>query len=384
VEKVGKWADVKEFDKGLPKLINTDIEQKTRDISVSVIKKILQSILKNRQIKTPDVLEKIHTYFKRTDWFATDHFKILNSEKNHIAFERSIAHSFPVIAREWHPTKNDPLIPEFFTPGSNRKVWWKCLKGEDHEWKSTIANRIQGKGCPICSNQKITGSNSLLALNPKLASEWHPTKNDKLKPNMLGAGSNQKVWWLCSKNENHEWQAVIVNRNNGGGCPICKNKKIIKETSLGVLYPKIAVEWHPTKNRLLTPFDVGPGAHKKAWWKCPKGDEHIWETSIRTRIRGYKCAVCTNKIIVKSNCLATLNPGLAKEWHPNKNNSLNPFNVGIGTNKKVWWKCKQGHEWQSLIYNRTKRGAGCPKCKGKRISQSLKKHKKSPGQLDLI
>jgi DNA-directed RNA polymerase subunit RPC12/RpoP len=38
--------------------------------------------------------------------------------------------------------------------------------------------------------------------------------------------------------------------------------------------------------------------------------------------------------------------------------------VTHGSNKKVWWKCKKGHEWQSMILSRSK-GNGCPYCSGR-------------------
>lgn len=39
--------------------------------------------------------------------------------------------------------------------------------------------------------------------------------------------------------------------------------------------------------------------------------------------------------------------------------------------KKVWWKCKNNHEWKASIGSRT-RGRGCPHCT-KRISKGCKK-----------
>ena len=36
-----------------------------------------------------------------------------------------------------------------------------------------------------------------------------------------------------------------------------------------------------------------------------------------------------------------------------------------GNTKKVWWKCKNNHEWQSSPNNRM-RGSGCPVCKNKK------------------
>jgi hypothetical protein len=59
--------------------------------------------------------------------------------------------------------------------------------------------------------------------------------------------------------------------------------------------------------------------------------------------------------------LATTNPKLAAEWHPTKNGDLTPSSVMSGSNKKVWWKCGEGHEWQAVISSRSK-GAGCKEC----------------------
>jgi hypothetical protein len=50
--------------------------------------------------------------------------------------------------------------------------------------------------------------------------------------------------------------------------------KVTKANSLATLFPKLAKEWHPTKNAPLTPADVFPGTHKKFWWKCKGG--RVW------------------------------------------------------------------------------------------------------------
>lgn len=34
----------------------------------------------------------------------------------------------PELAEEWHPYKNGELTPFDVTPGSNKKVWWRCKK----------------------------------------------------------------------------------------------------------------------------------------------------------------------------------------------------------------------------------------------------------------
>ena len=49
--------------------------------------------------------------------------------------------------------------------------------------------------------------------------EWHPTKNKQLAPEKVTHGSGKKVWWLCSNN--HEYNATILHRAHGTGCPKC-------------------------------------------------------------------------------------------------------------------------------------------------------------------
>ena len=118
---------------------------------------------------------------------------------------KSLSIENPELAKEWHPTKNGKLTPNDVTPGSGRKVWWICNKG--HEWMALIGDRSNGNNCPYCSGHRVCKDNCLATLNPKLSQEWHPTKNGKLTPNDVMAGSIKKVWWICNKG--HEWEAKI-------------------------------------------------------------------------------------------------------------------------------------------------------------------------------
>ena len=59
---------------------------------------------------------------------------------------KSLAEVNPELAKEWHPTKNEELTPFDVTSKNGIKVWWKCDKGNDHEWESSVANRSNGNG----------------------------------------------------------------------------------------------------------------------------------------------------------------------------------------------------------------------------------------------
>ena len=283
----------------------------------------------------------------------------------------SLAEINPELAKQWHPTKNGDLTPYDVTPGTQKKVWWKCPKGADHEWDAVVADRNNGIGCAVCSNYKVVNSNCLATLNPQLAKEWHPTKNGKLTPKDVHPGSARKVWWKCPNGEDHEWKTVIYSRTGGKGCPICDGKKVVLSNCLATLNPELAKQWHPTKNGKLTPYDVGAGSGKVVWWKCPEGEDHEWKNTVHSRSSGLGCPICSNQKVVLSNCLATLNPELAKQWHPTKNGKLTPYDVGAGSGKVVWWKCPEGedHEWRGTVGHRNK-GKGCPICIGRKVVRS--------------
>ena len=57
--------------------------------------------------------------------------------------------SNPLIAKQWHSTKNADLKPENVLAGTSRKIWWRCDKG--HEWETKCSDRNFGYGCPSCS-----------------------------------------------------------------------------------------------------------------------------------------------------------------------------------------------------------------------------------------
>ena len=394
----------------------------------------------------------------------------------------------PTLAKEWNYEKNGNAKPEHFTESSSKKVWWKCSKG--HEWQATINHRNNGRGCPICNSERNTSlpeyailyylkkhglevihsyremgyeldiyipskkvaieydgylwhknkakidlkknqkckkdgiklyrireglpslndssidfivqkgqknlseilkrvlseiielcididlerdsiaianlreytekESSLLLSNPNLAKEWNCEKNGNLKPEHFTKNSGKKVWWKCS--EGHEWQATIDHRNKGRGCPYCSSRKVLKGyNDLETVNPTLAKDWHYDKNNGLTPADVMPNSNKKVWWKCSEG--HEWQARIIERNRGNSCPYCSGRYAVKGeNDLQTVNPSLAKEWNYEKNDGLTPMDVLPNSNKKVWWKCSEGHEWQARIADRNK-GRGCPICR---------------------
>ncbi len=298
-----------------------------------------------------------------------------------------LATQFPELIKEWHPTKNGDIKPSEILPQSSINVWWflpyddpRTGKHFDFEWQTPLQNRtVRNYGCPFLNNSKVwKGYNDLKTLYPEIAQEWHPTKNENLKPDEVLYGSNQKVWWYLpyddprtGKHFNFEWVAPIIDRTARKlGCPFLTSHQVFEGfNDLATLKPELAAEWNYEKNGLLIPENVTQSSGKKVWWKCKQG--HEWQAVITSRSNGNGCPFCSRLRTLKGyNDLATLYPELAKEWHPTKNGHLKPTDISVSNSKKVWWLGKCGHEWQAVVGNRTK-GVGCPICAGQLVQPGI-------------
>ena len=67
------------------------------------------------------------------------------------------------------------------------------------------------------------------------------------------------------------------------------------------------------------------------------------------------------------NDLATLFPDIAAQWDTERNGSLRPDQVTSFSNRRVWWRCTLGHEWQAVVAARVVENSGCPYCAGRRV-----------------
>lgn len=283
--------------------------------------------------------------------------------------KKSLSALFPAIAAEWITKRNEQLSPETVTAFSGKVVWWRCSRNKKHEWQSTVKFRTTGDGsCPHCKQ----ASETLSIKSPEIAELWHPGRNGKKAPHSVSAYSSEVVWWKCRKNQKHVWSNEIKEQaRTGPVCPLCPKVSAVRTKSVAQMNRAIAKQWHPTKNEGLRPEDIGAGSDRKVWWKCTEGPDHEWQATIfqRTHLKT-ACPFCSNRRASITNCLKTLYPKVAQQWHPTKNGDAKPRMVLAESSKKFWWKCKSGHVWQARIQDRTVRGTGCLKCHRLGISQS--------------
>lgn len=247
-------------------------------------------------------------------------------------------------------------------------VIWRDVYG--HQWAATISNRLYlGQGCPFCAGKRVlAGYNDLTTTYPKLALQWHPTRNGTLTPKEVSAGSGKNVWWVCD--EKHEWKAPVARRaKKQSGCPVCLNRiQLAGYNDLATFYPRLAAQWHPTCNGTLTPSNIYVSSNQKVWWMCEYG--HEWKASVQKRCQGQNCPVCSNRVVQQGvNDVSTTHPYLISQLHPTKNRkTLEEVTAGSGV--KMVWVCARNHQWSATVKDRALLNHGCPSCSSFSRSQA--------------
>ena len=198
---------------------------------------------------------------------------------------------------------------------------------------------------------------------PELAKEWDEDRNaaNGLFINDIAPGSGKMAWWVCA--QGHSYQRTPYDRcKRNLGCPYCSHRRLLEGfNDFATEYPDLLKEWDYRRNNKLGiyPNRISVGFREKVWWVCPNG--HSYYSVIHPRTHGVGCPYCSGRSVLKGfNDIATTNPEILSEWDYEKN-KIKPTEVSRGYSKNVYWLCKKGHSYESLVINRIK-GCGCPYC----------------------
>ena len=268
-----------------------------------------------------------------------------------------LASKYPDVAEQAHGWD-----PRAVVATTHKKFEWICEAG--HTWTAAVAKRVppQNTGCPYCANRLVlAGFNDLATTHPEMAKEadgWDPAK--------VGPGSTKRLNWKCKKGHARSARPVsrtakkkLGLRNKDAECPFCTNRKVLAGfNDLATTHPDIANEadgWDPTT--------IGAGSNIRLPWKCELG--HTWLIAPNKRTcRGDGCPYCANvKLMTGFNDLATRHPEIAEQA-----DGWDPSTVMDGSNKKLAWKCSEGHTWFASVYTRLPpQNCGCPFCGNQRL-----------------
>lgn len=235
-----------------------------------------------------------------------------------------------------------------------------------------IAKHVTG-GKYLCKHY------NLLVIYPKLCLEWDYDQNDDKRPQHYLPYSRAPVKWICpiSPCDDHKYEATITNRTtNKMQCGFCFSRKICDHNNLKYYLehnnPVLLAQWHPTFNN-LGPEKYFPKADVRVWWTCTNSTcgHHVFDALISNRTsQNTGCPFCVGQRVCNCNCLATIRPDLAEQWHPTLN-LLPPTEFAEHSSEKIWWICSDNwcgcHVWEARINDRTSKNSQCPHCLNRKI-----------------
>jgi len=146
--------------------------------------------------------------------------------------------------------------------------------------------------------------------------------------------------------------------------------KMPEDKTLQFRFPDVAKLW--SKRNDLSPSEVRYGEHRQVWWRCKTG--HEFQAGIWNMIAAFQrgsasggCPYCSGRRSSSEDNLALAAPHLVGQWNSTRNGDIRPEDFLSKSNKRVWWVCDKGHEWEAVISTRFS-GCGCPVCYGRKIS----------------
>lgn len=280
----------------------------------------------------------------------------------------------------WDSEKNNVNIEDIYAGDNVSVYYFKCSKG--HSFRNTpyrvgIAKR---EGCKYCQGVKRTAieDSSFSVLASKYLEYWDYSKN-KFSPEDISVNNNsQEIWFKCKEGHSYKYVATMAIENECK-CPICENGNLVSKDNIIYhgLFDKINKYWSDDLNNmsLLDRSIVVTGKYN---FVCEKG--HVFQKSIK-QIREYiengysVCPVCSNtKLLSTVNDLKTKYPDVAELFDESKNNVSSSAVKYNDSKRKYWFKCKNGHSFQTYIHNVHKslinsngNTCYCPVCCGKEI-----------------
>ena len=223
----------------------------------------------------------------------------------------------------------------------------------DKGWKPGAKDCV----CPICKGKiRIPGYNDLFTLHPKLEEQW--SENNTQDP--LTVSFNEKIEWVCPVTGG-KWEATANERirrgKNSGFRSVftTSSKVLVGYNDIATTHPHVLRWWDYEKNN-VDPTTVSSGSHIKAWWV--DSNKNSYQMSIYKKcIEGQGSPFDVGKKIAPGKSFADLHPELAEQWNYEKNGDLTPYDVTIGSSRKIWWVCPEtGETWEATPKYRVKSG----------------------------
>lgn len=302
--------------------------------------------------------------------------KLCENDDCQICFEKSFASHEK--SKYW--SDKNQLKPRQVFKASNKEYLFDCKCG--HEFETVICD-VTGKNdrwCPFCAQpaRKLCNNNCEDCFKKSFASheksKYWSNKNE-LIPREVFKGSHVKYWFDCDKcGHNFETSINSITRiNDNTWCPFCTNQKLCDNNDCQQCFEKSFASHEKSKywsdKNEVKPREMFKGTTKKYWFNCDQCT-HEFDTSLANiKTHNRWCPFCTNqKLCDNNNCESCFEKSFASYEKSNQwsdKNKVIPRQVFKCTNKKFWFNCNDGHEFEIKLYAISRKNGGCSICVNK-------------------
>jgi hypothetical protein len=274
--------------------------------------------------------------------------------------QNNLAVSFPELAKEWNQEKNQGIIPCEVLPQSHFRAWWKCKMG--HEWQTSVQCRTaKGSCCPKC---RLFGISRFEArVFSEVKSLWSDAESkvrlvgrecDIFLPSLKIVVEIDGFWWHQNAQERDAHKNKVITK---AGFRVIR----LREEPLPLLTPDdISFEETAYNSDSQTLTAIKALVSTIGGWVGMDVSHYLLVQGYANN-SAYETLLKAFPLPAKGSSLADKFPAIAMQWHPTKNGTIVPGQLRSKSNKKVWWKCEKGHEWEASPSLRTY-GCGCPYC----------------------
>jgi len=277
--------------------------------------------------------------------------------------EYNLATENPELSIEWHTTKNGSLTPRDVLPYSNKKVYWQCQR--KHTYRSTVANRNNGNGCPKC-NSKISRSEiriltEMRAIFPQAKKAIkYDMEIDVYIPEINVGIEYDSYYYHKSRLSKDKEKNEVLSRNNITLVRV-RDKGLDKISALDIVL----------ENREIEPDDIVDLLKAiKSNIKLNENDDKLIDDYIEDgefkNNREYYSMIKDRKLPPRERSLSYRYPELASQLHPTLNNGLSGDIIYAHSGVRYFWRCNNNtdHVWKATADHRSN-GTDCPYCYGK-------------------
>ena len=286
--------------------------------------------------------------------------------------ENDLKSKYPNLATMYSKANTTPFSQLVESRGST-SYEWVCPNGHkfvNNVHYMTAMYNSDSMGCPICLKES---TDPWYKKYPSIVKMWDTELNSITIEQSELKQWGDSYWFKCENGHSLNCTVYSLVRSLGKkshGCPYCEKSYSSVETGLESVHGSIIERyWDSSKNIEDIKTIKLKEQKKKYWWLCDK--QHSFFETPQNVLFGQEwrtngCPICGRKYLVEgANSIVEETPWVLDYWDYKKNEE-SPEKIKAYSDKKYYFKCKNGHSMYKSIRSFCKdinnKYAGCPIC----------------------